>query len=50
MKEANSDKPYFVLKVDNNDILEKIEETDEPKIFDSTTLFHTVFLEKRDLK
>ena len=38
MKEANSDKPYFALKVDNNDILEKIEETDEPKIFDSTTL------------
>lgn len=32
MKEANSDKPYFALKVDNNDILEKIEETDEPKI------------------
>ena len=38
MKEANFDKPYFALKVDNNDILEKIEETDEPKIFDSTTL------------
>ena len=38
MKEKNSDKPYFALKVDNNDILEKIEETDEPKIFDSTTL------------
>lgn len=38
MKESNSDKPYFALKVDNNDILEKIEETDEPKIFDSTTL------------
>ena len=38
MKEANSDKPYFALKVDNNDILEKIEETDGPKIFDSTTL------------
>ena len=35
MKEANFDKPYFALKVDNNDILEKIEETDEPKIFDS---------------
>lgn len=26
MKEANSDKPYFTLKVDNSDILEKIEE------------------------
>lgn len=38
MKEANSYKPYFALKVDNNDILEKIEETYEPKIFDSTTL------------
>lgn len=38
MKEKNSDKPYFALKVDNNDILEKIEETDGPKIFDSTTL------------
>ncbi len=38
MKEANFDKPYFALKVDNNDILEKIEETDETKIFDSTTL------------
>ena len=38
MKEANTDKPYFALKVDNNDILEKIEETDGPKIFDSTTL------------
>ncbi len=38
MKEANSDKPYFALKVDNNDILEKIEETDGPKIFDSITL------------
>lgn len=38
MKEENSDKPYFALKVDNNDILEKVEETDEPKIFDSTTL------------
>ena len=38
MKEGYSDKPYFALKVDNNDILEKVEETDEPKIFDSTTL------------
>ena len=38
MKEANFDKPYFALKVDNNDILEKIEETDGPKIFDGTTL------------
>lgn len=30
MKEANSDNPYFALKVDNDDILEKIEDTDEP--------------------
>ena len=27
-----------MIVVDNNDILEKVEETDEPKIFDSTTL------------
>lgn len=34
MKEANSSMPYFSLKVDNQDILEKKEETDEPKILD----------------
>lgn len=38
MKEANSDKPYFALKVDNSDILEKIEETDEPKLTDYTMM------------
>jgi len=38
MKEANSDSPYFALKVDNSDILEKIEETDEPKIIDNTMM------------
>jgi len=38
MKEANSDNPYFALKVDNSDILEKIEETDEPKITDYTMM------------
>ena len=36
MKEANCDMPYFALKVDNVDILEKKEETDEPKIIDYT--------------
>lgn len=36
MKEAESDSPYFALKVDNSDILEKKEETDEPKIVDPT--------------
>lgn len=38
MKEANSDKPYFALKVDNDDILEKYEETDEPKLYDFTIM------------
>ena len=38
MKEANSDNPYFALKVDNDDILEKIEDTDEPKIVDLTMM------------
>lgn len=38
MKEKDSDKPYFALKVDNSDILEKVEETDEPKILDQTML------------
>ncbi len=38
MKEANSNNPYFALKVDNTDILEKREETDEPKILDSTVI------------
>ncbi len=38
MKEANVDNPYFALKVDNDDILEKIEEIDEPKILDYTMM------------
>lgn len=38
MKEANSDNPYFALKVDNTDILEKKEETDEPKLMDFTMM------------
>lgn len=38
MKEKDSDSPYFALKVDNSDILEKIEETDEPKITDHTMM------------
>ena len=36
MKEANSDNPYFALKVDNTDILVKKEETNEPKLMDFT--------------
>lgn len=36
MQEKNSENPYFALKVDNDDILEKIEETDEPIIIDLT--------------
>lgn len=38
MKESNSNAPYFALKVDNTDILEKKEETDEPKLIDYTAL------------
>ncbi len=38
MKEANSNNPYFALKVDNDDILEKEQETDEPKIIDETMM------------
>lgn len=38
MKEQNSDRPYFALKVDGTDILEKKEETDEPKITDQTMM------------
>ena len=36
MKEKNAEQPYFALKVDNDEILEKIQENDEPKIIDST--------------
>lgn len=38
MKENNSDNPYFALKVNNTDILEKKEETDEPKLLDYTMM------------
>ena len=38
MKEKDSDNPYFALKVDNTDILEKKEETDEPKLIDYTMI------------
>lgn len=38
MKEADIENPYFALKVDNTDILEKIEETDEPKLLDYTMM------------
>ncbi len=34
MKEKDSESPYFVLKVDNDDILEKVDEISEPKIVD----------------
>ena len=38
MKEGNSNMPYFALKVDSQDILEKKDESDEPKIVDSTVI------------
>ena len=38
MKEAYSETPYFALKVDNDDILEKIEENNEPKLLDYTMM------------
>ncbi len=38
MKEKDCERPYFALKVDNSDILEKIDETDEPKITDYTMM------------
>ena len=46
MKEKNSDNPYFALKVDNDDILEKKEETDEPKLIDNTVVGDTERYEK----
>ena len=48
MKEANSSQPYFALKVDNTDILEKREETDEPKILDSTVVNPEMYKEFLD--
>ena len=38
MKEKNSDTPYFALKVDNQDILEKKDENADPKIVDMTVI------------
>ena len=38
MKEKDSENPYFALKIDNDDILEKIEETNEPKLLDYTMI------------
>ena len=38
MKEANSDNPYFALKVDNSDVLEKKDDDGEPKLLDYTMM------------
>ena len=38
MKEENKDMPYFAIKIDNSDILEKIEERKEIEIIDYTTI------------
>ncbi len=38
MKEKTADRPYFSLKVDNDDILEKKEENSDPKIVDPTVI------------
>ena len=38
MKEANSNNPYFALKVDNSDVLEKKDDDDEPKLLDYTMM------------
>ena len=38
MKEKTADRPYFSLKVDNDDILEKKEENPDPKIVDPTVI------------
>lgn len=38
MKEKDAVYPYFALKVDNSDVLEKIDEIDEPKLLDYTEL------------
>lgn len=46
MKEKNSNNPYFALKVDNTDILEKKEETDEPKLIDYTMIDSDDYYEK----
>lgn len=46
MKEKDSNNPYFALKVDNDDILEKKEETDEPKLIDYTAIDRNEYYEK----
>lgn len=46
MKETNSDNPYFALKIDNTDILEKKEETNEPKLVDYTAIGKDKYYEK----
>ena len=38
MKEKTANRPYFSLKVDNDDILEKKEENPDPKIVDPTVI------------
>lgn len=38
MKEAKTAKPYFALKIDNDNIIEKKEETNLPKIVDFTVV------------
>ena len=48
MKEANSSQPYFAIKVDNTDILEKRLESDETKILDSTVVNHEMYKEFLD--
>ena len=46
MQEKDTDNPYFALKVDNTDILEKKEETDEPKLIDYTMINNDEYYKK----
>ena len=46
MKEKDFDNPYYALKVDNDDILEKKEDIDEPKLIDKTVIGDTEHYEK----
>lgn len=46
MKEKNSDIPYFALKIDNSDILEKKEENSDPKLIDHTATGKTEHYKK----
>lgn len=44
MKEANASQPYFALRVDNDNILEKLEEEyNGPAVFDLTVIEHPDF-------